>query len=151
MSVTLLLFTDLVTPIYKATILVRYDLPLVKPHWPLCVSSSLCTHLKITSRRICSMIFPDTETRLTSLWVLGSSFLPFLKLGVMFPFSQSLESSLDSHDFLNIMESVLVSTSANSFRTMGCMSSSPIDLYTFSLMRWSQTYSALALVRIFLP
>jgi len=47
------------------------------------------------------------------------------------------------------MESILATTSASSFRTLGCMSSSPIDLYTFRLMRWSQTCSTLT--QILLP
>lgn len=34
------------------------------------------------------MIFPATEMRLPGLWFLGSSFLVFLKMGVVFPFFQ---------------------------------------------------------------
>ena len=35
------------------------------------------------------MIFPGTEVRLTGLWFPWSFFLPFLKMGVVFPFFQS--------------------------------------------------------------
>ena len=57
----------------------------------------------------------------------------------MFPFFQSLETSPDSHNFSNMMESNLETTSASSFRLMGCMSSGHIDFCTFSIMRWSYT------------
>jgi len=43
------------------------------------------------------MIFPGTEMRLTDLQFPGSSFLLFLKVGVMFPFFQSLGVLPDSH------------------------------------------------------
>jgi len=36
------------------------------------------------------MIFPGTEVRLTCQEFLGSSFLPFSKMGTVFPFFQSL-------------------------------------------------------------
>jgi len=36
------------------------------------------------------MIFPDTDVRLTSLYFPRSSFLPFLNMGVVFLFFQSL-------------------------------------------------------------
>lgn len=48
------------------------------------------------------------------------------------------------------MESSLASTSASSLRTLGCMSSDHIDLYTFSFMRWSWTSSFLTVERILL-
>ena len=44
------------------------------------------------------MIFPGTDVRLVGLWFPGSSFLPFLKMGVMFLFFQSPGTSPDSHD-----------------------------------------------------
>lgn len=69
-------------------------------------------------------------------------------MGVVFPFFQS---SPDSHDFTDRTESRLATTSANLTRTLGCLSSDPTDLYTFSLMRWSHTSSALSLGRILLP
>ena len=53
------------------------------------------------------MISPRTDVRLISLQYLGSSFLLFLKMGVMFPFYQSLGTSPDSHRFSNMMESSL--------------------------------------------
>lgn len=48
------------------------------------------------------------------------------------------------------MESILAITSARSFRTIGCISSSPVELNTFSLMRWPWTSSALILGGILL-
>ena len=36
------------------------------------------------------MTFPGTEVRLTCRWFPGSSFLPFLKMGPVFPFFQGL-------------------------------------------------------------
>lgn len=42
------------------------------------------------------------------------SFLPFLKMGVMLPFSQSLGILPDSHDFSNMMESALATISVSS-------------------------------------
>ena len=44
--------------------------------------------------------------------------------------------STDSHDFSNMTESGLATTSASSFITLGCASSSPTDLYMYSLIRW---------------
>ena len=55
--VALPLSTESVTPPGKVTMLVRQDLPLVKPCW--------LSHITIASRRICSMIFPGTEVKLT--------------------------------------------------------------------------------------
>jgi len=54
------------------------------------------------------MIFPGTEVRLTGLWFPWSFFLPFLKMGVVFPFFQSPGTLLGSHDFSNMMESILI-------------------------------------------
>jgi len=51
------------------------------------------------------MIFPGTEVRLTVWWFPGSSFLPFLKMGAMFPFFQSPRTLPDFHDLSNIIES----------------------------------------------
>lgn len=52
--------------------------------------------------------------RPTGLQVPRSPFPPFLKMGVMFPFSQSLGILPDSHDFLNMMESGLATISVSS-------------------------------------
>jgi len=70
---------------------------------------------------------------------------------VFFFFFQPLGTSHDSHDFSDMMEVSLATTSASSFRTLECMSSSSIDLYTFSLMRWSQTCSSLVEGGVLLP
>jgi len=121
----------LVTPSWKATRLVRQNLLLVKPRWLSRITflSSMC--LRIASRRICSMTFPGTEVRLA-----GQSFLLFLKMGTMFPFSHSPGTSPDSHDLSNIMESGLGTASASSLRTPGCISSGPTDLCMFRFLRW---------------
>jgi len=58
--------------------------------------------LNIASRRICSIIFPGTQVRLT---------LP------------------DGHDLLNMIESSLATISVDSFRNLGCRLSDPVDLY----------------------
>jgi len=67
------------------------------------------------------MIFPGTDVRLTSL----GPFLPFLKMERIFPFFQSPRTSPDSHDFSNMVERGLATTSAHSFRSLGCILSSP--------------------------
>jgi len=64
------------------------------------------------------MIFPGTEVRLAGWWFPRSSFLPFLKMGAMFPFFQALGTSPDCHDLSNIKESGLATTSASSLRTL---------------------------------
>ena len=45
----------------------------------------------------------------------------------------------------------MATTSAFFFRTLGCMSSSLIGLYTFSLMRWSWTFSYFTVGGILFP
>jgi len=47
----------------------------------------------------------------------------------MFPFFQSLGTSPDYHDFSNIMESGLATTSASSLMTLGCITRSHGLLY----------------------
>ena len=61
----------------------------------------------------------------------------------MFPFFQSLGTSPDCHDFSNIMESGLATTSASSLRTLGCIASGPMDFCTFRFCRRSRTWSSL--------
>jgi len=71
------------------TRLIWHNPSMVKLCWLSWITSLFCMSLKIPgwSRRICSMIFPRTEVKLTSLYFLESSFLSFIKMGVMFPFS----------------------------------------------------------------
>jgi len=64
-SAALPLSTGVVTALQKATGLVRHDLPLVKPCLLSQITFLSSKGLSIASRRICSMIFPDTEVRLT--------------------------------------------------------------------------------------
>lgn len=71
-------------------------------------------YVSMASRRICSMILPDTEMGLTNQQFPGSSFLHTLKMDTMFSFFQSLWIS---HDFSNVMESGLATTSVSSIRT----------------------------------
>jgi len=51
--------------------------------------------LEIVFRVRCSMIIPGTELRLKSLQFPGFSFLPFLKMGVIFAFLKSLGTHHD--------------------------------------------------------
>ncbi|KAK4810922.1 hypothetical protein QYF61_013330 [Mycteria americana] len=51
---------------------------------------------------------------------------------------QSPGTSPNCHDFSNIMESGLATTSANSLRTLGCMSSGPIDLCPSTREVWEE-------------
>jgi len=69
--------------------------------------------------------FPGTEVRLTGLLFPGSSFLPFLKMGVIFPLFP-LSGDFDTYDFSDMTESGSAATSASSFRTLGCINHSPI-------------------------
>ena len=137
------------TPSQKTTRLVRQDLPLVKPCWLSQITSlsSMCT----ASRRICSMIFPGTEGRLTGRYFPGYSFLPFVKMGTMFPPFQSPGTSPDCRDFLNIRKSDLATTSAHSLRTPGCILSGPINVCMFRVLRWSRIWSSLTVGGTFLP
>lgn len=48
---------------------------------------------------------------------------------------------LGSHDFSNMLDSVLA-TSASSFRAYGCMSSGPMDLCIFRVLRCSWAWSS---------
>ena len=83
-SIPLLLPTDSVISSQKATRLVKQDLPLIKSCWLSQITSLSRMSLNIASRRICSMIFPGTDIRLTSVQFPRSSFLSSLKMGVMF-------------------------------------------------------------------
>jgi len=64
-------------------------------------------------------------------------------MAMMVLFFQSPRTSPDSHNFSNVMESSSAITSDSSFRILECMSFVFIDLYTFNLVRQSQTCSAL--------
>jgi len=131
--------------------LVRHDPPLLKWCWVSLITSWSDMCLNISPRRTYSMIFPGTEVKLTSLYFPRSSFLPFLKMGVMFLFFQSLRASPDSHDFSILMVSGLATSPSTSLSTLRCMSSVPIGLFTFKLIRWSQTCSFLTVGGILLP
>jgi len=81
--------------------------------------------------------FPGTEVRLTGWYFPASSLLPFLKKGGMFPYFQSPGTSPDCLDLSNMMERVLAMTSASTLRTLGCISSGPVDLCMFRFHRWT--------------
>ena len=59
--------------------------------------SPMC--LSIASRRICFVILPSIEVRLTGWWFLGSSFLSFLETSAILPFFQPSGTSPDCHDY----------------------------------------------------
>lgn len=61
---------------------------------------------------------------------------------VISPFLQSLRTSSDCNDFSNMMKSGLAIMSANSIRTLGCISLGPTDLHMFTFFKWSQTWSS---------
>lgn len=90
----------------------------------------------IISRTNCYVIILSTEMRLIVLL----SFLQFLKMRAMFSLSQSLATSPDYYNFLNIMDCDLTTSSTSSIRTHGCILSGPMDLCTSRFLRWSQSY-----------
>lgn len=59
-SIALPLLTSAATHSQKAIRFVRHDLPLVKMCWLSQITSAFHMCLNISSRKICSMIFPDT-------------------------------------------------------------------------------------------
>ena len=95
------------------------------------------------------MIFPGTVLRLTGRHFPGSSFLPLLKMGTMFPLLQSPMTLPDCHEFSSMMESGLPMTSDNSLRTLGCILSGPSDVCMFRFLRWSWTWLSLTVGRAF--
>lgn len=135
-SVALSLLTNAVISTQKATLFERHNLSLVKPSWLSPITSIFSTCLSIFSRSICSVILLCTQVRLIGLQLPGSSFTPFLKMMVTF-FFQSVDTSLDFHDFSNIMDGGLATSSASSLRIFGCISSCPVDSCTFRFCRWA--------------
>jgi len=87
------------------------------------------------------MILPGTDVRLISLLFPGSSFLLFLKMGVMFCFFQTPGTFPDSQDFSNTENGL---GTMRTFRIQACKLSSITNLYTFSLDRTSQACSFLS-------
>lgn len=75
----------------KAVRLARHNLPLSNPCSLLPTPFSSFTRLETVSKTICSITFPGAAVRLTSLQFLSSSFLPFLRMAVMLPFSSPEE------------------------------------------------------------
>jgi len=114
---------------------------LVKPFWLPWITHSSLTCLSMSSRRMCSTIFPDREM-LTSLLFPGFSFLLSCKWEQCSPFSSPWGLHLTVMIFSNITDSGSASTPASLLRTLEYMSFSPMDLYTSSLTSRFQTSSA---------
>lgn len=87
-----------------------------------CLRSSPCLTYVLTQHSGGSV--PRSTLAQTVFQVFLSS---SLKMGVMLPFFQSPVISLNSHDFSNLIDSRLVTPSANSLRTPGCVSSGPLS------------------------
>ena len=71
------------------------------------------------------------------------AFYSVLVMAAVLPFFQSPGTSPECRDFSNIMEGGLETTSATSLRTLGCISSGPMDWCMFRFLRWSRTWSSL--------
>lgn len=93
--------------------LLRHDCPFVNPYllFPVC--------LERFSTFICSIIYPRTQVKSTGFQFPRSSFLPFMKIGVIFALSQSLGISPSHHGLSKIVESGLAMTSVSSFDFYG--------------------------------
>lgn len=85
-----------------------------------------------------SMILLDVEG---GCLVGSSQGLPFFKMGLMFSFFQSALLLKTSWIWLRIAWPF--STSAYSFRTLGCISLVPMDWCMFKYLRWSWTWAFL--------
>lgn len=90
--VTLPSSTNAVTPLWKATRLVRHDLPLVRLCW-LSLIASLFSMCFSTNSRGTRSILPDINVTLTSSLGLPFLFL-FLEMGLHFPFYNQWELNL---------------------------------------------------------
>lgn len=88
--------------------------------------------------------------RPTGWYFLGSSFLPFLMTGVVFPLFQSPMTTFDCNDFSTVVDSGMTVTPVNSLRALGGISMSPTDLHTLRLLRCSWTWSLLGVGRTLL-
>lgn len=117
--------------------LVRQDWPLVK----LCSLSQLSLSLSSTSlsrasQRMCSMILPGTEVRLTVSSFQGPPFYLFKKWVQSFLFCSNQRLHLTAMKYhSNIMECGLEAPSANFLSTLGCISFVPIDLCVLRFLR----------------
>jgi len=131
--VALYLSTYTVTPSGKVAVLVRQDLTLVKPHWfiPHYVHLFHIPDHSFQEDLLLDVPWYRGKTeRLVFPWVLLST---FLKNCVTLPFFQSPGISPDCHNFSNIIESGLVTTSPNSLQTLGCI----------RFLRWLWTCSSI--------
>jgi len=122
--------------------LVRHDLFLMKPFWLSWITSSSHMCLKQLPGGSAPW-FSQAQKWDSPICTFLILLSPFLENGKqMFPFFHSLGTSPNSCDFSDMMEIGSATTSASSFRILGFISSGPMDLYTFSLIRQSQTCSA---------
>lgn len=76
----------------------------------------MCSDI-VVSRKIYFITFSWTEVRLTGLWLLRSSFLPFLKTAITFSFLLLLDTSLGCYENSKMTENSLTRTSAGSLWT----------------------------------
>lgn len=67
--------------------------------------------------------------------------LYFLKIRLIFPLPQSMATSLDYHDFSNMMDSALATLSTRCLRICPWISLGLIHLCPFRYLRWSWTWS----------
>lgn len=102
----------------KATRLMRHDLLWVKL-WGLSRITSLsCMLFIVSSGWVWFIIFWGSDMRLAGIQFSPCSFLHFLQIRVMFPFLQLQRTLLVVHDFSNMIESGLATTSAHFLRTL---------------------------------
>lgn len=71
-----------------------------------CLRSLHCMCCNIASMRICSMIFQNTEMWGSVVFIFSGLCSSSFSVGVMFPFSWSLGTSPDCHEFSKIMHIV---------------------------------------------
>lgn len=81
------------------------------------------------------MILSGTQVRTDMTIVPWVFFFSLLKMRVMFPLFPLLGTSLHCDDFSNMTDSALVTLSASSFRTYGCISSGALDLCNLRFLK----------------
>lgn len=91
---------------------------MINPYWlfPDTFFFVICSDM-VVSRKIYFINFSWTKVRLTGLWLLRSSFLPFLKTVITFSFLMLLDTSLDCYNNSKMAENSLTMTLAGSLWT----------------------------------
>lgn len=109
------------------------------------VTSLSFMYLSTVPRTIFLMILPGTRWDWLACNYPDLSVFLFLKIGAIFSFSKSVGTSLNCHDFWNIMDSCLKNSSTSSPMTHRCIWSVPwtfapsgslVSLLIFSYSRW---------------